>query len=80
MTRLVRDYIDISDAGTLGSLIAQLTALRERLPENAEVQLRGNDHVGRRISVAHMRPLTAEESACEARYADAATQSWARAA
>ncbi len=71
MTRLVRDYIEIGASHTLGALVERLTALRAELPDDSEVLLRGDDLFGRRISVAYLRPLTAEEAACEARHAHA---------
>lgn len=71
MTRLVRDYIEVGAGHTLGALVDRLTALRAELPDDSEVLLRGDDLFGRRISIAYLRPLTAEEAACEARYAEA---------
>lgn len=71
MTRLVRDYIEIGAGHSLGALVDRLSALRAELPDDSEVLLRGDDLFGRRISVAYLRPLTAEEAACEARYTPA---------
>ena len=71
MTRRVKDYVDIRDHLSLDALIEQLLELRDRLPEDSEAQLRlrGDEVFGRRLSIAFLRPLTDEEEACEARYA-----------
>lgn len=73
MSRMIRDYLEISGNGSLDELIGRLTAVRDGLPAgaDAEVRLRGDDHFGRHIAVRFNRPLTAEEASCEARYADA---------
>lgn len=71
MSRTVRDYVRVDGHGTLDQLIEQLTAIRDSLPAEAgaEVQLRGDEFFGHHIAVAFRRPLTAEEAACEGRYA-----------
>ena len=71
MTRLVRDYIEVSDQGSLDGLIERLTEIRDSLPASAEaeIRMRGDDVFGRHLCVAYLRPLTAEEAACEGRYA-----------
>ena len=70
MTRRVKDYIDIKDHVSLDELIDRLLELRDRLPEDseAELRLRGDEVFGRRLSIAFLRPLTAEEAECDARY------------
>ncbi|RYY44459.1 MAG: hypothetical protein EOP59_06130 [Sphingomonadales bacterium] len=72
MTRMIKDYIQVADHESLDSLIAQLSALRDSLGDgaDAEVAIRGDAVFGRHISIAFMRPLTAEEAACEGRYAE----------
>jgi hypothetical protein len=77
MSRMVKDFIEIKDYASLDELIESLTAARESLAADAqaEVKLRGDDVFGRRLSIAFMRPQTAEEAECEARYADAYRQS-----
>ncbi|QIK78930.1 hypothetical protein G7077_08495 [Sphingomonas piscis] len=71
MTRRVKDFVDIKDHASLDDLIGRLVALRNSLPEdaNAELRLRGDDVFGRKLSISYLRELTAEEAACEERYA-----------
>ena len=71
MTRMVKDYVEVSDHTSLEALIARLTEIRDSLPASAEaeIRMRGDDVFGRHLCVAFMRPLTAEEAACEGRYA-----------
>jgi hypothetical protein len=73
MSRLIKDYVEVGDHQSLDQLIAQLSAIRSRLPEGcgAEVRMRGNDIYGRHLCVVFDRSLTAEEADCEARYASA---------
>jgi hypothetical protein len=70
---MVKDYVEIGDRASLDDLIARLTELRDTLPagSQAEVRMRGDDMFGRHLCVAFMRPLNAEEAACEGRYAEA---------
>jgi hypothetical protein len=70
MTRRVKDYIDIRDHVSLDELIDRLVELRDQLPEDseAELRLRGDEVFGRSLSIAFLRPLTAEEAECDARY------------
>jgi hypothetical protein len=77
MSRMVKDFIEIKDCGSLDELIDNLIAVRDRLPADAgaEVKMRGDDVFGRRLSIAYKRPQTAEEAECDARYADAYRQS-----
>jgi hypothetical protein len=67
---MVKDYVEIGNHASLDELIARLTKLRDELPAAAEAELRmkGDDIFGRRLSIAFMRPLTAEEAECEGRY------------
>ena len=71
MSRMIKDYVEIGDHASLDSLIARLTEIRDSLPNGAEaeVRLRGDDIFGRHLSIGFLRPLTAEEAACEGRYA-----------
>ena len=73
MNRLIKDYLEVGDHVSLDSLIARLTEIRDSLPASAEPELRvrGDDIFGRHLSIAFLRPLTAEEAACEGRYAGA---------
>ena len=72
MTRKVRDFFEVEDMVPLDRMIDLLNLVRDRLPEGAEdakVQMRGDDLFGRRLTVSYLRPLTAEEAARDARYA-----------
>ena len=70
MSRLIKDFIEVGDHQSLDQLIAQLSAIRERLPEGgeAQVRLRGDDRFGRHLCVITHRPLNAAEADCEQRY------------
>ena len=73
MTRMVRDFFELEDRVSLDRMIDLLSAVRDRLPEGAEdtkVQMRGDDLFGRRLTVSYLRPLTPEEAARDARYAE----------
>ena len=73
MTRMIKDYIEVGEHASLDALIAELSALRKSLGENAEAHLsiRGDAVFGRHLSIGFLRPLTAEEAALEGRYGDA---------
>jgi len=73
MTKLVRDYIEIADHSSLDDAIETLVSLREMLAPGADAELRmkGDDVFGRRLSISFLRPQTAEEAACDARYSRA---------
>lgn len=77
MSRMVKDFIEVTDYSSLAALIENLCAIRDGLPAeaDAEVKMRGDDVFGRRLSIAYMRPQTAEEAECDARYAEAYRQS-----
>lgn len=70
MSRLIKDFIEVGDHQSLDALIAQLTAIRDRLPEGgeAEVRMRGDDRFGRHLCVITHRPLNAAEAGAEARH------------
>ena len=74
MPRRVKDYIEISEYTSLDRLIAYLKTIRDNLPEDsdAEMQVRGDETFGRRLSISYFRELTAEELEREARYSPAA--------
>lgn len=76
MTRMIKDYVEIGEFASLDETIARLAEIRDSLPAGAEAELsiRGNGSFGRHLCVAFMRPLTAEEAACEGRYYDADTR------
>jgi hypothetical protein len=77
MARFVKDFIDIKNHGSLDTLIEQLAELRASLPadSDAQVRMRGDDVFGRTLSISFQRLQTAEEAACDARYAEAYAQS-----
>ena len=77
MTRMVKDFIEVRDCTSLDALIESLVAVRDSLadPAQAEVRMRGDDIFGRQLSISFLRPQTAEEAECDARYADAYRQS-----
>jgi len=82
MSRLIKDYVEVGDHTSLDELIGRLTAIRDSLPEktDAELLVRGDDIFGRHLCIAFMRPLTAEEAACEGRYGQAGRPKLKRAA
>lgn len=71
MTRYVREFVEVSNHASLDEMIDKLVSLRATLPEGAEpeIRMRGDDVFGRRLSISYLRPQTAEEAACDARYA-----------
>ncbi|MEA3012292.1 MAG: hypothetical protein QOD42_837 [Sphingomonadales bacterium] len=71
MTRMIKDYVEIGDHESLDSLIERLTEIRDSLQPDAqaEIRMRGDDIFGRHLCIGFLRPLTAEEAACEGRYA-----------
>jgi hypothetical protein len=73
MARLVKEFIDVTDQGTLDQLIERLMTVRNELPSDsqAQVRMRGDDVFGRKLSISFQRPQTAEEAECDARYAHA---------
>ena len=77
MSRLVKDFIEIKDYGTLDELIARLVEVRDILPESAEaeVKMKGDDIFGRQLSISFYRAQTQEEAECDARYAQAYRES-----
>jgi hypothetical protein len=68
--RRVKDYIEISDYTSLDQLIHYLEAIRDNLPADheAELQIRGDDVFGRRLTVTYFREQTPEEVELEAKY------------
>jgi hypothetical protein len=77
MSRMVKDFIEIRDCGSLDALIDSLVAARDSLPagSQADVRLRGDDVFGRQIAISYLRPQTAEEAECDARYVSAYRES-----
>lgn len=73
MVRRVKEFIDIADHESLDDLIGKLKDVRERLPADAEAELRlrGDDVFGRKLCISYFRDQTPEEAECEARYAKA---------
>ena len=70
MSRMTNELVEVADHLALDDMIAQLTAIRDSLPDGADarVKLRGDEHFGRHLCVAYRRPLTQEEADCLARY------------
>lgn len=70
MSRFIKDYLEVGDHMSLDGLIARLIEVRDSLPPEAEaeIKMRGDDIFGRHLCVGFLRPLTAEEAACEGRY------------
>ena len=77
MSRMVKDFIEIRDCGSLDALIDSLVSARAGLPvgSQADVRMRGDDVFGRQISISYLRPQTAEEAECDARYVSAYRES-----
>lgn len=70
MPRRVKDFIEISDYTSLDTLIRYLETIRENLPPDheAELQIRGDEVFGRRLTITYFREQTPEEVELEARY------------
>ena len=70
MTRRVKEYVEIADCRSLDGLIATLVSLRDRLPDDAdaEMKLRGDDVFGRTLTISYFREQTAAEVERDARY------------
>jgi hypothetical protein len=70
MARRVKDYIEISGHTSLDQLISYLQTIRSNLPHSAEpqMQVRGDEVFGQRLSITYFRELTPEEAEMEARY------------
>jgi len=68
--RRVKDFIEISDYTSLETLIRYLEAIRDNLPpeHEAELQIRGDEVFGRRLTITYFREQTPEEADLEARY------------
>jgi hypothetical protein len=79
---MIKDYVEIGDHASLDSLIERLTEIRDNLSPDAqaEMKMRGDDIFGRHLCIGYLRPLTAEEAACEGRYAQAGKPRLRRAA
>ncbi len=73
MPRRVKDFIEISDYTSLETLIRYLETIRDNLPPDheAELQIRGDEVFGRRLTITYFREQTAEEADLEARYSAA---------
>jgi len=76
MSRRVKDFVDVSDQLSLDDLIARLKEIRDDLPADAEaeLQIRGDEVFGHRITISYLRAQTDEEAEIEKRYADAARE------
>lgn len=77
MSRMVKEFIELNDFGSLDQLIDKLVEVRDNLPKTAqaEVKMRGDEVFGRQLCISYMRPQTSVEAECDARYASAYRQS-----
>jgi hypothetical protein len=68
--RRLKDFIEISDYTSLDQLIHYLEAIRDNLPADheAQLQIRGDDVFGRRLTITYFREQTPEEAELEAKY------------
>jgi uncharacterized protein with von Willebrand factor type A (vWA) domain len=68
--RRVKDFIEISDYTSLDTLIRYLQTIRDNLPPDheAELQIRGDEVFGRRLTITYFREQTPEEVELEERY------------
>jgi hypothetical protein len=71
--RRVKDFIEISDFTSLDTLIRYLETIRDNLPKDheAELQIRGDDVFGRRLTITYFREQTPDEVELEERYSAA---------
>ena len=69
--RRVKDFIDISEFTSLDDLIRYLETIRDNLPpeHQAELKIRGDEIVGRRLTITYFREQTPEEVEIESKYA-----------
>jgi len=70
--RRVKDFIDISEYTSLDDLIRYLETIRDNLPEDheAELNIRGDEIFGRRLTITYFREQTPEELELESKYSD----------
>jgi len=62
---MVREYIEITECGSIASLIEELTAVKRGMPRGSteeQLRFRGDDNFGRHLLVTYMRPETSEEA------------------
>ena len=71
MPRRVKDFIDISEYTSLDDLIRYLETIRDNLPpeHQAELNIRGDEVFGRRLTITYFREQTPEEVELESKYA-----------
>ena len=70
MPRRVKDFIEISDYTSLETLIRYLETIRDNLPADheAELQIRGDEVFGRRLTITYFREQTPDEYELESKY------------
>lgn len=70
MPRRVKDFIDISEYTSLDDLIRYLKTIRDNLPadHDAELNIRGDEVFGRRLTITYFREQTPEELELENKY------------
>jgi hypothetical protein len=72
MSRRVKEFVEVGDRLSIDELINMLTEIRDRLPEDAdaELRLRGDEVFGHRITISYFREQTQEEAELEKRYSE----------
>ena len=77
MPRRVKDFIEISEYTSLDDLIRYLKTIRDNLPpeHGAELNIRGDEVFGRRLTISYSREQTPEEVELEAKYSQSAADS-----
>ena len=71
MPRRIKDFIDISEYTSLDDLIRYLETIRDNLPpeHQAELNIRGDEVFGRRLTITYFREQTPDEVELESKYA-----------
>jgi hypothetical protein len=69
--RRIKDFIDISEYTSLDDLIRYLETIRDNLPpeHQAELNIRGDEVFGRRLTITYFREQTPDEAELESKYA-----------
>ena len=77
MPRRIKDFIDISEYTSLDDLIRYLETIRDNLPpeHQAELNIRGDEVFGRRLTITYFREQTPDEVELESKYAGSARDS-----
>ena len=64
MLTLIREVVDIPECSSIDLLVERLVAVRDRLPDPSEanVRIRGDDFVGNMITITYFREMTPDEA------------------